>query len=226
MDEWTERRSVARVLWLAGQTVSQALGEQWRGTVWLGFAQQPGPAGSVSFRGSPTAGFIYSTVIHESKTNPYGAFREVRSVRSDYHRTVWFWSMLPYTDFTSGPFNGLLFQENIFSQCAAAESKRQQKGLWQAPYCREVSTFISIHLMGEPYFACHNEFEGINKHQLSGLYYNWKAECLEWVRSHAQQAPFFLLRISAVPLKWIWSTSVEMKRRKVNWCERGECLSK
>lgn len=54
----------------------------------------------------------------------------------------------------------------------------------------EVFTFISIHLMGEPYFACHNEFEGINKHQLSGMYYNWKAECLEWVRSHAERTVF------------------------------------
>ena len=72
--------------------------------------------------------------------------------------------------------------------------------------------------MGEPYFACHNEFEGINKHQLSGMYYNWKAEHLEWLRSHTRSA-VFLLRISTVPLKGIWPVNVEMNHcRKVNQC--------
>lgn len=63
--------------------------------------------------------------------------------------------------------------------------------------------------MGDPYFACHNEFEGINKHQLSGMYYNWKAECLEWVRSHARSA-VSLLGTSTVPVKGIWPVNVEM----------------
>lgn len=29
--------------------------------------------------------------------------------------------------------------------------------------------------MGEAYFAWHNESEGINNHQLRGMYYNWKS---------------------------------------------------
>lgn len=36
-------------------------------------------------------------------------------------------------------------------------------------------SFINIPPMGEAYFAWHNEFEGINNHQLRGMYYNWKS---------------------------------------------------
>lgn len=37
--------------------------------------------------------------------------------------------------------------------------------------------------MGELYFECHNELEEINKHQLIGMYYNWKPERSESVCS-------------------------------------------
>lgn len=46
--------------------------------------------------------------------------------------------------------------------------------------------FLSIHLMGEAYFACHNELAGINKHRLSRMYYKWRAEPLESFRSHTR----------------------------------------
>lgn len=78
----------------------------------------------------------------------------------------------------------------ILSVCWSLKQTSKKKDLWQQQHCGEVSTFISIHLMGEPYFACHNEFEGINKHQLSRMYYNWKAEHLEWVRSHMRNTVF------------------------------------
>lgn len=76
-DEWAERRpgelgvwgsgSEINVLWLAGESINQALGEQWRATVrdWsvlFGLALWPGPAGSVSVRGS----FIYSSYKHST----------------------------------------------------------------------------------------------------------------------------------------------------------------
>lgn len=66
----------------------------------------------------------------------------------------------------------------------------KQKDLWLQQHWRKVSAFISNHLMGDAYFACYNEFEGINKHQLSGMYYNWIAERLEWVRSHTRKTVF------------------------------------
>lgn len=68
---------------------------------------------------------------------------------------------------------------------------------------------LSIHLMGEPYFACHNELEGINKHQLSGMYYNWKVEHLESFCSHTRSV-VSLLRISTFTVKGMWPVRVEM----------------
>lgn len=84
--------------------------------------------------------------------------------------------------------------------------------LTAAALSREVSTFISIHLTGEPYFACHNEFERINKHQLSGMYYNWKAECFGMGPFTHEKRPFPLLRTSAVPPTGIWPVNMEMNR--------------
>lgn len=99
--------------------------------------------------------------------------------------------MLPYSVLSIGLLRQALFPVAfILSVCWSLKQTSKQKDLRQQQHFREVSSFIGIHLMGEPYFACHNEFEGINKHQLSGMYYNWKAERLEWVRSHTRSAVF------------------------------------
>lgn len=126
-------------------------------------------------------------------------------VTSNYHR---FWSMLSYSDFTIGFLSNVLFSAP-FILFVCWSLKQTEIHFLTAKHCQEISSFISIHLMGDPYFACHNEFEGINKHQLSGMYYNWKADRLERVRAHARSV-VSLLGTSTAPVKGILPVNVEM----------------
>lgn len=168
---------------------------------------------------------LYCRTLFRSRRNPYTPLHK-------YYRSLLSQAITTDTDQCSLTVISLLDSRNalfpgvyLLSASQSLKQTSKQKDLWQQQHCREVSSFISIHLRGEPYFACHNEFEEINKHQLSGMYYNWKAERLEWVRSHTRSA-VFLLRISTVPLKGIGSVNVEMNHcRKVNQCWRGDCLN-
>lgn len=58
-------------------------------------------------------------------------------------------------------------------------SAQQWKRAMMATRMWQSFSFISIRPLGKTYFACCNEFEGINNHQLSGMCYNWKAAHLE-----------------------------------------------
>lgn len=132
--------------------------------------------------------------------------------------------MLPQNDFMTGFFRNALFLVFLFCLCAETLSQCLYRKTCDSSSTLEKVFFspLSIHLMGEAYFACHNELEGINKHQLSGMYYNWKVERLESFCSHTRSV-VSLLRISTFTVKGMWPVHMEMNHCwMVNQCGRGE----
>lgn len=97
-------------------------------------------------------------------------------------------------------FRNALYQRGfILFRCRNVKQTSELKDVWHQLNCWE--TYISIPLMRELYFTCYNEFEGINKHQLSRMYYNWKTECLEF--SHTIHTWWFFWNECCCKC-WLW----------------------